>query len=232
MAFGAIAGALTGGATLAQGLLAARGGKRQREALREGQGILKGAQEQTEEQLDPFADIGRGAFDQIAAILGIPNSQGVTPDGRDFSGFFKSPGFQFRLNEGIKGVERSGAARGLLQSGRTFKDVQRFGEGLASSEFNNFFNQLFATSQAGQGAATNIASLGERNAERQAGILTGIGQSRFNQARNIGNALVGGAQGFASLGGQGLLGGGRSSAPIPPIPSFDIGPPPQTNFGG
>jgi hypothetical protein len=41
----------------------------------------------------------------------------------------------------MKALERSAAARGNLLSGSTLKGVQRFGQDLASQEYQNAFNR-------------------------------------------------------------------------------------------
>jgi hypothetical protein len=43
-------------------------------------------------------------------------------------------GYQFRRDEGTRGVEQSAAARGSVLSGGTLKDLSRFNQGLASDE--------------------------------------------------------------------------------------------------
>lgn len=45
------------------------------------------------------------------------------------------PGYQFRYNQGLQAVERSASAKGLTQSGRLMKELQTYGEGLASQQY-------------------------------------------------------------------------------------------------
>ena len=52
-----------------------------------------------------------------------------------------SPGFQFRLDEGRKALERSAAARGVLRSGGTLKDILGWGQNFASQEYGNVFDR-------------------------------------------------------------------------------------------
>jgi len=211
-----IAGSVvSAGANIAGGLLAS--GKVAKGFKQAGQ-IIGQEFERSRESLQPFSGVGTSALDQLALSLGLPTSTGETPDGRDFSEFFKSPGFQFRLDEGVKAVERSAASRGLLQSGAGIKAVQRFGEGLASSEFNNYFNQLFSLSEQGRAATTTVAGLGANAAAGQADAALGRQQARasgfLNVAQNIG--------GLASAGGiLGTQGGAETFQPIsvPQVPT-------------
>lgn len=55
--------------------------------------------------------------------------------------FQVDPGYAFRMSEGMKGLERSAAARGGLLSGAALKGIQRYGQDLASQEYQNAFNR-------------------------------------------------------------------------------------------
>lgn len=51
------------------------------------------------------------------------------------------PSYQFRLAEGNKAIEGSAAAKGLLRTGGTLKDIAGYGQDLASQEYGNMFNR-------------------------------------------------------------------------------------------
>ena len=53
----------------------------------------------------------------------------------------KDPGYQWRLNQGNKAVERSAAAGGMLGSGKTLKGLQRWSQGLASQEYDRAYGR-------------------------------------------------------------------------------------------
>jgi hypothetical protein len=55
------------------------------------------------------------------------------------------PGYQFRLDEGQKGIERTAAARGGVLSGAAVKAAERFGQDYASNEYGNSFNRYQTT---------------------------------------------------------------------------------------
>lgn len=70
----------------------------------------------------------------------------------DADAVLNSPGYQFRLNQGQQGIERSAAARGLLRTGGTLKDIGEYNQNFASNEYSNEFNralQTFATNYQG-----------------------------------------------------------------------------------
>ena len=51
------------------------------------------------------------------------------------------PGYQFRLTEGQKALERSGAARGVTNTGGTLKNILDYGQQAASQEYGNVYNR-------------------------------------------------------------------------------------------
>jgi len=58
-------------------------------------------------------------------------------------------GYQFRMDEGLKALARSQAARRNLFSGRAGKEVLRYSQGLASDEYANEFGRLARMAYAG-----------------------------------------------------------------------------------
>jgi hypothetical protein len=52
-----------------------------------------------------------------------------------------TPGYQSRLAAGEQALQRSAAAKGLVRSGGTLKDLVEYGQNFASNEYNNSFNQ-------------------------------------------------------------------------------------------
>ena len=69
-----------------------------------------------------------------------------------FENFQADPGYQFRLNEGLRGVNAASAAMGKLRSGDAAKALQARGEGLASQEYGNWFNRQMQKFQQSRGA--------------------------------------------------------------------------------
>jgi hypothetical protein len=51
------------------------------------------------------------------------------------------PGYQFRLQSGQNSLERSAAAKGLLRTGGTLKDIVDYGQNFASQEYGNVYNR-------------------------------------------------------------------------------------------
>jgi hypothetical protein len=123
---------------------------------------------------------------------------------RDFSAsdFQTDPGYQFRLSEGQKALDRSAAARGGLFSGATLKANDQYNQGFASNEYQNAYNRFnnnrltkynFLSNAAGGGqiAANNLASSGN--------YLTGqMADNTFNGINGAGQARASGYYGGAN----------------------------------
>jgi hypothetical protein len=170
----------------------------------------------------PFREGGLTAQNRLMTLLGLGGGEAGASDfgryTRDFSmsDFQGDPGYGFRMSEGMKALERSAAARGGLLSGATLRGVQRFGQDLASQEYQNAFNRyqvnranqlnplqsLMGAGQTGANALTSAAGdLGRGLAGAQmaagqgaaAGLL-GAGQARASGYVGATNALTGALQ--------------------------------------
>jgi hypothetical protein len=71
------------------------------------------------------------------------------------------PAYQFDQQEGQRAVDRSAAARGMDASGRTLKDLTRFGTGLADQTYGNQLARLLGLNQ--QGFSQGMSALGAQN---------------------------------------------------------------------
>jgi len=105
------------------------------------------------------------------------------------SAFTETPGYDFRLSEGVKAAERSAAARGRLGSGATMKAVQRYGEGLASNEYGNWWNRNAGLAGVGQAATDATANYGQQATNNITGALGAAGNARASSYANTGSAI-------------------------------------------
>lgn len=90
------------------------------------------------------------------------------------------PGYQFRLDEGMKALERSAAARGVLGSGGTLRGATRYAQEYASNEYQRVFDRI-----------STIAGRGQSSASQGA-------QTVVNTGANVGNALINAGEARAS----------------------------------
>ncbi len=138
----------------------------------------------------------------------------------------RDPGYQFRLSEGMKGIETSAAARGMQLSGRTLKGIGRYAQDYASQEFQNAYSRR----QQGISNLYNLATMGQASAAGQAvqgGVMGGNisqsilqgGQAQSQLYSDLGNIQAAQAQapwnalmGVAGLGAMYYGAGGGGGA--------------------
>lgn len=142
---------------------------------------------QNREDLAPWRTAGSGAVGRLSNML--------TP-GNQFTAMQADPGYQFRLDEGTKAIDRSAAARGKLFSPGTQNAVQRYGQNFASNEFGNVANRLSNLAGLGQTATNTTAALGANAANQQGQNLIGAGNARASGYVGSANAFSGGISNF------------------------------------
>jgi len=125
--------------------------------------------------LKPFRKAGTAALNQLVDTY-------LTGE-RDFK---TSPGYDFRLQEGTKALERGAAARGRQFSGRQAKALTRFGQDTATADYDQNFNRLAALAGFG-GQAVNAGN----QAAAQYGANAGNAVLRAGDARASGYTGIG-----------------------------------------
>ena len=111
--------------------------------------------------------------------------------------FQADPGYNFRMAEGLKGLERSAAARGLLQSGGTLKGIQQYGQNLASSEYENAFSRYLSQREARLDPYRYLTGQGQAAAVGQAANVGSTGAALAEIAAQRGNVNAAQAAGTA-----------------------------------
>ena len=106
---------------------------------------------------------------------------------RDFTtaDFQTDPGYDFRLKEGIKALERSAASRGTVLAGGTLRELARYNQGFASNEFGNAYNRFQENRRTRYNQLAGIAGVGQ-----QTGME--LGRTGADYARSIGDIIIGG----------------------------------------
>jgi hypothetical protein len=150
--------------------------------------------DQTRTDLMPWLQAGQGALTQMQQL-----------NAGNFDSFKTSPDYQFAYDQGMQSLDRSAASRGGLYSGGHSADLMKFGSGLASQNYNNYYNRLAGLAQVGQ---TTGGSLGEFGAN----AATNIGNARASAYNQIGQNNAQFAAGTAGALGNlwGSYMGGRS----------------------
>jgi len=111
--------------------------------------------------------------------------------------FQADPGYNFRMAEGMKALERSAAARGLLQSGGTLKGIQQYGQNLASSEYENAFSRYLSQREARMDPYRYLTGIGQAAAAGQAANVGSTGAALAEIAAQRGNVNAAQAAGTA-----------------------------------
>lgn len=124
-------------------------------------------------------------------------------ESRQHGGFEATPGYQFQLEQGQNALERSQAARGTSLGGAAMKEAMRFGQGLASQEYGNYYNRLSGMAGFGQQGATANQQSGQAYATGAGNALQAEGAARASGYAGVNNALQSGINGgFSILGMQ------------------------------
>jgi len=134
----------------------------------------------------PYREAGELALNKL-----IPLATEYTPFTREQ--FEADPGYNFRLSEGLKALERSSAAGGNLLSGSTLKGIVRYGQGTASQEFQNAFNRAQIERQARMNPLQSLAGVGQTATQQ---LSQQAGQFGSNMAEAIGAAGQARASGY------------------------------------
>jgi len=217
MAFVAVAAGIGAVGAIAGGLLSAgaQGHAADQQAQLGRDQITENARQYNQSRTDlaPYRDAGYTSLKDLVA--------GTRPGGqfdKTFTNadFVKDPGYQFRMDEGARGVDASAAARGGVLSGGAMKALARYNQGYASNEFgaaydrfnNNLtsrYNRLAGLAGTGQTATNSGIAAGQAmqtanaNARGQvsdaigsagnatSSMYAGIGNTIGQTANNLGN---------------------------------------------
>lgn len=198
----AIAAGVSAASSLAGGAMAASAAKKasrvQEQAARDATAAQERMFQRQTELQEPFRQGGLTAQQEIMQLLGIGGDKtaaGYGSLGKAFGTeqFQQDPGYAFRQSEGMKALERSAAARGNLLSGSAMKGIQRFGQDLASQEYQNAFNRYQVERSAKLNSLQSLMGSGQSATN----VMTGAaGQMGQNEASNIYNAGQARASGY------------------------------------
>lgn len=147
---------------------------------------LMGAQRQAEAAISPYTQAGGAAQQQLAERLQA---------GFDPGDLTADPGYQFRLQEANRALDRRLAAGGGLESGRALRAAQELGQGLAAQEYRNAYNRWLQQNQQLAGAG----SRGQQAARQLGNIYTQQGNIRAQRTLGQGNVL---GQALSGLGSR------------------------------
>lgn len=146
----------------------------------------------TRKDMMPWMQAGTGALGQMQAL-----------NSGDYSKFYASPDYQFTLDQGMKFADRSAAQRGRLYSGGYGQDLVNYGQGLAATQYGNYYGRLADMAGIGNTTAQNLGAFGQNKANAVSTQYGNIGQARASAYQGYANAFNKAANQFGSF-----LGGG------------------------
>ncbi len=186
------------------GIGANKGADRYASGLTSAYGALQTGADEYEKRVQPTAQIATDTMQRLSDVL----LKG------DMSKFTNSPDYNFVRDEGLKGIQANAAAQGTLMSGRTLKDLEKYGSGLASGEYTNFLSRLGSLFQSASPSYEAYSQIPYMKAQDSANFYSSLGASQRDAQMSKYNAIGSGLDSFKDAimggmtGGMGGMGGG------------------------
>lgn len=171
--------------------------------------------QQSRDDLQPYRAVGYDALGKLSLLANTsldmrpytptPTFDPTAPyQGPSEADLRADPGYQFRVSEGQKALERSGASKGLLLSGGQLKDLQRFGQGLGAQEYAAVYQRGYQRNADtyGRGYQQN-ADLYNRNLQAYQtdyNTLLGLRKNQYGEFAGLAGAGQGAVNTLSSLG--------------------------------
>ena len=173
-----------------------------RRGIEEANSRLRNWYEAGRRDLAPWAEGSKWAVPEIEKQYGnFPTFAGP-------GDFEESPGYQFRMDEGVSALERSAAARGMLGSGAAAKEMTRYGQDYGSNEYDKFIDRYYRASDQKMGAYMNRMDILNQVASGGQDAATNLAKMAIQTGSGMSNNLVGGS----NIQAQGLMDQGNARA--------------------
>ena len=171
----------------------------------------------------PYMQAGDSAASTLSQLMGLSGTSGSQVGSTGLTNGYLSqtfnpteaqlesyPGYQFQLQQGGQATRNADTPGVGALSGAALKDLTSFNQGLASSNYNNYFNQTQTQQSNIYNRLSQIAGLGQSAAAGVGNSGTQLGQgiaasqqagATASAAGTVGatNALSGGATNLAGL---------------------------------
>ncbi len=176
------------------------GSKAKTKALNQAKQTMGLAYQSAIDTQTPWREAGKKALTEYEKLL-YAGPGAITED----------PGYKFELEQGTKMINRGSAAEGTLGSGARSKRLMQFGQGLASTRYNDFLaryrsrlGDFTGLMGAGEAADTRTAGLEVGKGSAISGIQTQIGDVKASGYGEIANSLTSGLRDYATYGLAGI----------------------------
>jgi hypothetical protein len=148
----------------------------------------------------------QGRLYDLAGLNGLQAQEGA------FGQFRESPEIQFQRQQGEQAAQRAAAAGGQLASGRTLADLSKFGQGLASQSYGDYWGRLQGLYGSALGTANNLAGVYSQGGSNLANIAMGGGQ-QYAQAKGAQGGVLGDLLSQGAALAAYAYGGGKVGSP-------------------
>ena len=151
----------------------------------------------------PYQALGRTAANAYSNLLKNPFTVPTLAQAQ------QTPGYQFNLQQGTQAINENAAATGNLMSGNTGRALTQFGQGLATTTYQQAYQNALTQymtnlNAAGQGVNTGLTStqqlgqFGQAAANNLSNLYLTGGQQQASQLNNQGAAIAAGDVGQAN----------------------------------
>lgn len=200
--------------------------------------LQKEIYDQTRSDYEPYREAGTTALSALMQKLGLSGDSTSSDYGSlmktyDASNILEDdPGYQFRMDEGTKAIERQLAASGKYLTPEASKALDEYGQNYASNEYSNaynrnqqntdtIYNRLAGITGTGQSATGSTATAASNYANSTSDLYTQQGNAvtaAAEAARNRGSSFFNTMAGLGgSLGSAAIISDERLKENIKPI---------------
>lgn len=158
----------------------------------------------------PWLEAGKTALGQYMSQLGL--GDGATGPTNAFK---ETPGYQWRVEQGEKGVMNNLAALGMKNSGKALKALESFRQGIAADEYDKWLGRVGGVAGQGQQQANSLGQMSSNAANSMSRSIQDAGEARASGYVGAANAWTQGLNSAASFLGQGF---GSNSMRFPSAP--------------
>lgn len=162
----------------------------------------------------PYRRAGRNSLAAYNYEMGM----GDQPKG--YEGYTKTPGYDFRMQEGVDAVNAGVGARHGLNSGAALQSLNKWGMDYSTGEYDKHVNRLRDMVGVGQNSAAMSATAAGQYASGVSDAYANKGNAQAAGAIGIGNAVQGGINNGLGLWAYGK---GQGNAPANNNPWWNFG---------
>lgn len=186
----AVAAAIGGGSMILGAVASSNAANKQAAAASDANNTQIGMYNQSRADLAPYRQAGATSLNYLQGSMGDLTKQFSMND------YQQDPGYQFRLNQGTQAMERSAAAKGMLNSMGTMQNLNNYAQDQASNEYQNAYNRFTQSQSQRYNMLSGVANMGMGAAN------TGV-QMGMNTADQMGkNMITGGNNSAAGMMGM------------------------------